>query len=183
MTEQLKHYKVYILEETLSGKSQQDIFNDVVTRYDITIHEAAEAVRKTPSLEKRNKYKTHNIILIIALLASMISGFVRRFIDLPENYIFLFPGILSFMLIYGLVNYKYPAHLFAGIFLTVLSATLIGFLFIRFEFRVLFELLLTLGATLLAYYLNSKLISDYIYHREKVQNDPTIRADAVTFTG
>ncbi len=41
MTDELKPYKVYIGEEILSGESQQDIFKDVVTRYDIKIHDTA----------------------------------------------------------------------------------------------------------------------------------------------
>jgi len=182
MTEQLKPYKVYIEEEILSGKSQQDLFNDVVTKYDIKIHEAAETIRKTPTLDKRNKCKKLNIVLIISMLLSMILGLMYTLNDVNENYAALFPGVGGILLLYGIINYKYPAHLLASILLTAVSAMLIVFLVLQFEIRVLLELLFTLSATVLAYLVNSKLSSDYVYHREKVQNDPTLRVNAVTFT-
>ncbi len=182
MTDQLKPYRVYIEEEILSGKSQQDIFNDVVTKYDIKIHDAAEIIRKTPTLEKRNKCKKLNTILIVAMVISMILGLIYRLNDFNENYAALFPSLIGLMLLYGLINFKYPAHLIASILLTVLSAILIVLLILQFDIRVLLELLFTLGATILAYFVNSKLSSDYIYHREKVQKDLTLRVDSVTFT-
>ena len=182
MTDELKPYRVYIEEEMLSGKSQQDIFNDVVTKYNIKIHDAAETIRKTPTLDKRNKCKKLNTVLIVAMTVSMILGLMYRLNDFDGNYAALFPSILGLMLLYGLINFKYPAHLFASILLTVLSAILIVLLILQFDIRVLLELLFTLGATVLAYFVNSKLSSDYIYHREKVQNAPTLRVDSVTFT-
>lgn len=182
MTDQLKPYRDYIEEEILSGKSQQGIFNDVVTKYNIKIHDAAEAIRKTPTLDKRNKCKKLNTILIISMVASMILGLMYTLSDFDGNYAALFPSIISLMLLYGLINFKYPAHLIASILLTVLSALLIALLILQFDIRVLIELIFTLGATVLAYFINSKLSADYIYHREKVQNDPTLRVDSVTFT-
>lgn len=182
MIDQLKPYRDYILEETLSGKSQQDIFNDVVTKYDIKIHEAAETIRKTPTLEKRNKCKKLNTVLITFMVVSMIFGLIYKLNDFDGNYTALFPSVIGLMLIYGLINFKYPAHLIASILLTVLSVVLAVLLFLQFEIRVLLELLFTLGATVLAYSINSKISADYIYNREKVQIDPTVRIDSVTFT-
>lgn len=182
MTEPLKPYKVYIEEELLSGKSQQDVFNDVVSRYDIKIHDAAETIRKTPGIDKRNKCKKLNTVLIIALVVSMTLGLMYTLNDVNVNYVALFPSLINLMLLYGLINYKYPAHLLAGILLTILSFLLLILLVLQFDLRVLLELVFTLGATVLAWYLNGKLSSDYIYHREKVQDDPALRVDAVTFT-
>jgi uncharacterized membrane protein len=181
MTDQLKPYRDYILEEMLSGKSQQDIFNDVVTKYDIKIHEAAETIRKTPTLVKRNKCKNLNTVLIVFMIISMILGLMYRLNDFDGNYAALFPSILGLMLLYGIINFKYPAHLFASILLTVLSIMLTVLLFLQFDIRVLLELISTLGATVLAFLINSKISSDYIYHREKIQNEPTVRLDSVTF--
>jgi uncharacterized membrane protein len=181
MTEPLKPYRDYITEEILAGKAQQDIFNDVVTRYDIKIHEAAEAIRKTPTLDKRIKNKKLNIALILSMVLSMILGLVYRLNNFDGSYAALFPGILGLMLLYGLINYKYPAHFIASILLTVLSAILAVLLVFDFDLRLLLELVFTLCATVLAYIVNARLSSEYIYHRQKVQNDPLLRIDSVTF--
>ncbi len=182
MTNELEPYRVYIEKEILSGKSQQEIFNDVVTKYDIKIHDAAETIRKTPTLDKRIKCKKLNTVLIIAMSVSMILGLMYRLNDFDGNYAALFPSIIGLMLLYGLINFKYPAHLISSILLTVLSTLLIILLILQFDLRIFLELLFTLSATVLAYFVNNKLSSDYIYHREKVQNDPTLRVDSVTFT-
>lgn len=181
MPETLKHYRTYIEEELLSGKSQQDVFNDAITKYDLKVHEIAEAIRKTPTLEKRIKYNQLNTILVVCMILNMALGLFFRINNIHEDYLTLFPGLMGLMLLYGLIKYKHPAHLLSCIILTVLSAISIIQLIIKADIIILLELLFNICITSLAYFLNNKFSADYIYHRDKVQNDPTLRIDSVTF--
>jgi hypothetical protein len=179
MTKTKQSYSEFIEEQILSGKSNQEIFNEAVTTYDAKIHDIAEVIRKTPSREKRLKYRRLNDFLMLLLIANAVLGIINR----TENntYVAVAPSFFTIFLLYGLYNFKYPAHLFTAILLTVLTTILIVILCLNFDFGVLFQLILTMGLTILAWYINSKIGSDYTLNRNMLKDNPDARIDVITF--
>jgi hypothetical protein len=175
----MQSYKAYIEEQILSGKSRQEVYNDAVTIYDVKIHDIAEAIRKTPSLIQRAKCKTQNEILLLLLLLDIVMGKISRLEE--ETYIALAPSLIMLFLLYGLYNFKYPAHLFATILLFTITIGLIVIIAFEFSWGILLLLLVTLCSTVLVMYINRTISSDYTFNREIIVNDPEARVDVITF--
>jgi hypothetical protein len=179
MTGTKKSYKEYIEEQILSGKPSQEIYNEAVTIYDVKIHDVAEVIRKTPSLEKRLEYKVLNNILIFLLISNAILGPVNG--KAHDTYVSVAPSLFTVFLLYGIYNFKYPAHIFASILLTVLTTILVVMMFLSFDLWVVIQLVLNSVTMVIAWYINSKISSDYTLNREMLKNDPDARIDVITF--
>lgn len=181
MENQNIHYRTYIERELLKGKSKQEVFNETVEHYDFKIQTIAEVIRKTPTLVERKIYKIHNLVLTIGITVYIVAGLFNVFQRNAENYIALVPGLFILFLLYGLINFKYPAHLVTGILFSIISVALFVFLMLYFDWFMAIQFFFSLLFTSLAFYLSAKLNSDYVYHREKVHEDILARVDTVTF--
>lgn len=176
----------YAEKEILNGKGHQEIFNHIIATSEFNIHDVAENVRKIPTLEKRKKYKSLNIVLLgiigFSVLERLILGFIQLNVNKDDRsgIILLFP-IVSILLFYGVYKYKRNVHLAAGflmIFGTALSAVrLINYL----DIIAILGSLVTLSGAFIAFYLSVSLVSDYKIDKELQKNNPKQRENLITF--
>jgi hypothetical protein len=179
MLAELPPYRLYIREQILAGKSHQDVFNDVVDRYDIAIHQAAETIRKMPTLANRKRYQNLNLILI---LLSALACFAQPFVNgMQLTYTFFMPNVGFLLLAYGLFYFKSSAHFIATLFLSLLGVfSLTSFIVTAHVGNLLVSLVFFIAASI-AGYLNKKLVSDYRLNRDKINTDSLDRKNSILF--
>ncbi|MCE3228796.1 MAG: hypothetical protein K0S32_3347 [Bacteroidetes bacterium] len=169
--------------EILKGKSRQEVFNEVVTVSDISIHSAADIIRKVPTLEGRKKYRSTNFVLLgmigILLLFHLVNFFlaVEHKTNLSVGQIIV-PGLL----LWGVYNFKRNAHLISGILLSVMALISLGQIIFYFDWVYIAILSFSAYGIAVSFFLDSKLSGDYILDKELQKTNPGQRVDSVTFT-
>jgi hypothetical protein len=166
--------------EILKGRGHQEIFNEIVSQTDLDIHKVAENIRKIPTLEKRKKYHSLNIILATGI---GINAFINIIFILFNDGIIgsLMPSIIGFGLLYGVVKYKSNMHLAVGFCLFAGTISLIVKVLLDFNFVYLFFIGFSMAMAITAFYLSSKLVSDYSINKVLRNNNPNQRVDSLIF--
>jgi hypothetical protein len=182
-----KQIEKYTETEIKIGKSKLDIFNKIVTTSDFNIHDVASIIRKVPTLEKRKQYKSINSILVALLVLTVLSRFISGFIEISNgnndvNVIVLFFPIVTILLIYGVYKFKSNVHLVCGIFLIVGAIMSSIRLINSLDLITLSDITITIFGSVIAFYLNSKLVGDYELNKELQKTNPNQRENIVTFT-
>jgi hypothetical protein len=176
----------YTTQEVLKGKSHQEIYDHIITTSTFRIHDVAEIVRRIPTLEKRKKYvfsQTLFLVLIGLFIAGkIISGFgTWVFFNQLHIRMALFDITVSLFLFYGVATYKRNMHLVAGLWMIYGVLMNTSGLMTNLYTAKIVGLLITIFATSIAFYLNSKLPGDYVINKELQKSNPEQRENLITF--
>lgn len=158
------------------GKSRQVTFEELKEESKNKSEEIAKIVRFIPTLENRQKFKTAQTILLVALgitiLFKMLAG-LPIVIEKGINWlpiIFLMP-IINIALTYGVATYKGQYYRLVGIFTILgLLRSLRDIIGTTFEPLILIDLGIAGVLIGLGFYLNSKMVSEYQTVKEKYTN-------------
>lgn len=177
----------YTETEIQNGKTHQEIFNKIVSTSNFNIHDVATVVRKIPTIEKRKKYSGINTVLVGILALAIISRLITGLFEITQGHndasvIVMFFPLATILLLYGTYKYKRNAHLATGLFMIfgALMATLR--LINNFDIFALGDILFTIFGSILAFYLSSKLVGDYVLDQELKKTNPDQRENALIFT-
>lgn len=177
----------YTDTEIKNGKTHQEIFNTIAAKSDYNIHDIADIVRKVPTLEKRKRFGNLNLVLSGILLLAIISRLLTGILEIMNGHsdadvIALFFPVVTILLMFGVYKYRRNAHLAAGLFMTLGSVMAIIRLINNFDFFALLDILITLFGATTAFYLNSKLVGDYVLDKELQESNPQQRENVLKFT-
>lgn len=173
-------------KDILDGKSHQEIFNEIVTTSDFNIHDVANVVRRIPTLEKRKKYNSTHIVLVVLLGFTILNKIYILFdsIDL-SIYITLLNVVLismSVLILFGIHTFKSNAHLAAGALMAISSFMVSFRLFYNVDLLSCCDLIAASFGAFLGFYLNSKLTESYGLNKELQKTHPQQRENSLLFT-
>ena len=177
----------YTETEIQNGKTQQEIFNKIVSTSDFNIHDVANVVRQIPTLEKRKKYNSINSVLVGLLALAIISRLITGLIEITQGHndtsvIAMFFPLATILPLFGVYKYKRNAHLATGLFMIFGAVMATVRLISNFDIIALGDILLTVFGSVLAFYLSFKLAGDYILDKELQKTNPDQRENVLTFT-
>jgi hypothetical protein len=166
--------------ELFKGRTHQELFNEIAEQTDYDIHEIAEGLRKIPGPAKRVKYQALNRTLAFLFVANIATVLYISLVS-KINMITVGSMIVQPLLIYGILKFRRDVHMISGGLL--LLGAVMGMFSLTSDFTILAlcDLLVTLSASGIAFYLGMKLTTDYCLNREELKENPDLRAGAVTF--
>lgn len=172
----------YAEKEILSGRSHQEIFNEVAAGSEYKIHDIAEALRKIVSPAKRQFNKNTNYVLagVMALLTILeLLGMISEQV-MPDLRTILFLAARVVMVV-GVIKYWKNIY---KVCLVVLWANLVAIVFemvMNFDWMHVPALFFLLNSIVICFYLNVKTCTDYRLNRELLEKNPGARENAVLF--
>jgi hypothetical protein len=176
----------YAEKEVLNGKSHQEIYDHIIATSTFKIHDVAEMIRKIPTLEKRKKYAfaQTTLLVMIGLFVSVkiVSGFETSIVfNQLRLTITIMSLIIPLFLFYGVLTYKRNMHLVTGIWMIYGAVMNASVLIVTLSVASVTYLLVCISGASLAFYLNNKLVGDYIVNKELQRNNPEQRENIITF--
>ena len=178
--------EAYANKLALEGKSSQEVFDEIALMSDGKLTKIAEVVRKTPTLVKRQQYKNQNSTLCLVLAIIIVIHMLLLFEGGPTNLVLLFREIFLYLLLpglllYGVRQYIRNAHLVSGFYCLLCIALATGKVMTMAGVIYLIEGLMAIAGSVLSFYLNSSLSTDYRYNRALHLEHPDLREGVMEF--
>ena len=174
----------YAEKEVLNGKSHQEIFNHIASTSNFKVQEIAEIVRKIPTLEKRKQYQKLNTALLVILGLFVSDKILLSLVLLMEqesSITAIILPVVSIFLFYGVFRFKRSVHLATGIFMIAGVLTSIIQFGKQPDVFTIIGIIIPLIGAIIAFYLNTKLVSDYKFNKELQESNPAQREGLITF--
>ncbi|HET6224755.1 MAG TPA: hypothetical protein VFF27_00655 [Bacteroidia bacterium] len=177
----------YVETEVKKGKTHQEIYDHIIATSTFKIHDIAEIVRKIPTLEKREKYKGMNVILLSLLAITVVHGMILIIENgrhISSRMLYTFPPItmiVSAILFYCIYNYKRNMHLVLGIWSILRSLESLNGLLREDNLYFFINLIISIIMIVLSFYLSVKVVSDYTFNKDLQQQNPERREGLITF--